>query len=151
MTWIDDVRGTDSMRAAARRAGVPSATLSRQVNDDLLSFEMVRAISRAYGRSVVADLVRTGHLTEADAGADGIERYLRIATDEQLVLEVASRLDAPGVGQIFDKPASDAVRDAMNVHELRPRNVSAPGEDLPEVAAESLNPLEGTDSDFDNA
>ena len=125
MRWIDEVRGTDSLRAVARRAGVTSAKLIRQVNDDQLSFETVREVSRAYERSVISDLIVTGHLTVQDAGADGIERVLHAATDEHLVLEIARRLDAPTISAIFDKPISSAVATASNVHHLAPRNVGA--------------------------
>ncbi|KAA0961201.1 hypothetical protein FQ142_10180 [Microbacterium sp. ANT_H45B] len=43
--WLDAVRGSDSIRAVARKIGTTHATLNRQANDDSLSFELVRSIS----------------------------------------------------------------------------------------------------------
>lgn len=136
--WIDSVRGNDSLRGAARKAGITSAKLIRQVNDDLLTFETVRDISRAYQRSVVSDLIETGHLTREDAGTEGLERALRTASDEELVLEIARRLEVTDLGTIYDKPISQAV-DSAERH-------------LRAVANESIDEHPGyTDSDFDNA
>lgn len=137
--WIDQVRGNDSLRGAARKAGVTSAKLIRQVNDNLLTFETVRDISRAYGRSVVSDLIATGHLTREDAGAEGLERVLLTATDEQLVLEVARRLDVSDVGTIFDKPVSEAVTDAT-IHQFPTRNVPSTDQDDEEAVARPRDP-----------
>lgn len=117
--WVDGVRGTDSLRAVARRAGITSAKLIRQVNDDQLTFETVREVSRAYGRSVLADLVRLGHLTESDAGVEGVERALAAATDEQLVLEVGRRLDVAPSSVLWDAPASESVERASNVVSMK--------------------------------
>lgn len=126
--WIDEVRGNDSLRGAARKAGITSAKLIRQVNDDIVSFETVRDISRAYGRSVVSDLIRLGHLTPEDAGAEGLERVLRTADDEDLLLEIARRLDVTTIGTIFDKPMSEAVTEAT-IHKFPTRDVSGLPED----------------------
>lgn len=152
MKWIDSVRGNDSIREVARKAGINQATLSRQVNLDLLSYDVVRDVSRAYGRSVLSDLVTTGHLSHEDAGIGDIEAALHAATEEQLVAEVARRLDIPGATTLFDRPVSSAVADVTNVHQLRPSgDVSGDGQDAREAASESIEPLEGTDADFDNA
>lgn len=125
MKWIDEVRGTDSIREVARRAGLNQATLNRQVNLDQLTFDVVRDVSRAYARSLLADLVRTGFLAEADVAGDGIASALKAANDEQLVLEVASRLEITTIGTIYDKPVSEAVREAGELVEGRfpPANV----------------------------
>lgn len=128
MKWIDEVRGNDSLRAAARRAGVTAAKLIRQVNDNALAFETVRDVSRAYGRPVLQDLITLGHLAPEDAGVTGIERALRLAKDDDLVIELARRLDAPVVSALFEKPISDAIADAGNVHQLVRRDVGAIGD-----------------------
>lgn len=145
--WIDEVRGNDSLRGAARKAGITSAKLIRQVNDDLLTFETVRDIARAYGRSVVADLITTGHLTRADAGAEGVELVLQTASDEDLVLEVARRMDVTSIGTIYDKPISEAVSEAK-VHQFPQRNVPAPGEDDLKVAMKKSRDPGGDEGDF---
>lgn len=145
--WIDEVRGNDSLRGAARKAGITSAKLIRQVNDDLLTFETVRDISRAYGRSVVSDLIETGHLTRTDAGADGLERVLRMASDEELVLEVARRMEVTSIGTIYDKPISEAVSDAV-VHQFPQRDVPAPVHDERRVAQKKSRDPGGDEGDF---
>lgn len=137
--WIDEVRGNDSLRGAARKAGITSAKLIRQVNDDVLTFETVRNISRAYGRAVVSDLIVTGHLTPEDAGAEGVERVLRTATDEALVLEVARRLEVSSMGTVYDKPVSEAVTEAT-IHQFPGRNVPASDEDELDAVARTRDP-----------
>ena len=117
--WLDAVRGADSIREVSRKIGTTHATLNRQANDDSLSFEIVRSISYAYGRPVLADLIATGHLAPVDVGFSDIEVALHSASDEQLVLEVARRLDATDIGTIYDKPVSEAVRTAKGERHLR--------------------------------
>lgn len=151
MKWIDSVRGNDSIREVARKAGINQATLNRQVNLDILSFDVVRDIARAYGRPALADLVTTGHLSAEDVGVGDVETALHAATDEQLVLEIARRLDTPQISALFDKPISHAIDDASNVHQFQPRNVSSPSGDLAEVASDSMRLTDETDEHFDNA
>lgn len=145
--WIDEVRGNDSLRGAARKAGITSAKLIRQTNDDMLTFETVRDISRAYGRAVVSDLIRTGHLTLSDAGAEGLERVLQTATDEELLLEIARRLEATSMGTVFDKPVSEAVTDAK-VHQFPRRGVATPVQDERAVAKKKSRDPGGDEGDF---
>ena len=145
MKWIDEVRGSDSIREVARRAGINQATLNRQVNLDILGFDVVRDISRAYGRPILADLIKTGFLAQSDVSADGIESALHAASDEQLLLEIAARLEVTDFGTIYDKPISEAVSDAK-VHQFPQRNVPAPVEDDLKVAMKkSRDPGEGVE------
>lgn len=146
MKWVDDVRGADSIREVARRSGINQATLNRQINLDMLAFESVRDISRAYDRVMLADLVATGHLSAADIGVDDIANALNAASDTQLVAAVANRL---GVDlSIFDKPITEAFAHA-NVHQFPTRNVPAPSEDLGEVAGQSDIRHEEDTDDYD--
>lgn len=115
MKWIDTVRGADSIREVARKSGIPQPTLARQVNAGQLTFESTRDISRAYGRSVLADLVSVRHLTHEDVGIDGIDRALAAASDEQLVSEVARRLDIAPSSTMWDSPISQASEVSSNV------------------------------------
>lgn len=132
MKWIDEVRGADSIREVARRTGMNQATLNRQINLDMLSFESVRDISRTYGRVILADLVATGHLAQSDVGVDDIANALNAATDAQLVAAVANRL---GVDlSIFDKPITEAFSEAANVTHLH-RNVGPSTDDEEELPA----------------
>lgn len=148
MEWIDEVRGTDSLREVARRTGLNQATLNRQVNLDQLTYESVRDIARAYGRPVLADLIALGHLTESDAGIEGVERALHSATDAQLVLEVSRRLDvAPSM--LWDAPISEAVERADAVVH-RPDFTREQAED-DHLAAASPITEEDPDSLYDGA
>ncbi|PRI11920.1 hypothetical protein B4915_02250 [Leucobacter massiliensis] len=113
-----------------------------------MTFETVRDVARAYERPVLADLIALGHLTESDAGIEGVERALHSATDAQLVLEVSRRLDvAPSM--LWDAPISEAVEraDAI-VH--RPDFTREPAED-DHLAAASPITEEDPDSLYDGA
>lgn len=145
MKWVDDVRGTDSIREVARRSGINQATLNRQINLDMLSFDSVRDISRAYDRVMLADLVATGHLAPSDIGDDDIVNALDAATDAQLVAAVAHRLKVDL--SIFDRPITQAFADA-NVHQFPTRNVPAPSEDLGEVAGHTTIDHEEDTDDY---
>lgn len=146
MQWIDAVRGTDSIREVARKSDVTQATLNRQVNLDMLTFEVVRDVARAYGRPLLSDLVRLEFLSTDDVGSSSIENALRSATDEQLLLAVAERLDVSST--LFDKPISVAVEEASNVTHLH--DVRAPKKNRKEVANESIEEFpDGDDADHD--
>lgn len=144
--WLDSVRGSDSIREVSRKIGTTHATLNRQAADDSLSFEIVRSISYAYGRPVLADLVATGHLAPSDVGFSEIENALHAATDEQLVLEVARRLNVKDIG-IFDAPISEAVTTASNVvghGRFQSTDVGGSDDDL-EAVARPRDPDKGED------
>jgi hypothetical protein len=126
--WLDGVRGSDSIREVARKIGTTHATLNRQANDDSLAFELVRSISYAYQRPVLADLLATGHLAPEDVGISDVENALHAATDEALVLEVGRRLGMTDTGSLFDKPMSEAVTDAT-IHPFPGVYVRGPEED----------------------
>lgn len=133
--WLDSVRGADSIREVSRKIGTTHATLNRQANEDSLSFEIVRSISYAYGRPVLADLVATGHLSATDIGFSAIENALHSATDEQLVLEVARRLEVTDLGTVFDKPISEAVAEAT-IHQLPGADVGPSRHDVALAASD---------------
>lgn len=136
MKWLDEVRGTDSMREVARRVGMNQGTLNRQANLDQLTYETVRDVSRAYGRPVLADLVQLGHLKPTDLGTSAIENALRAATEEELVVELGRRLGISG-SVLFDAPISQAVEIAENNvvgHGRFPSDVGTPEEDVQAVA-----------------
>ena len=147
MKWIDEVRGSDSLREVARRTNLNQATLNRQVNLDMLTFETVRDVSRAYGRSVLADLIALEHLTESDAGIEGIGRALAAATDEQLVVEIGKRLDVTPSSLLWDDPVSDAVDRAENVTRMEDHRRTELDDDRA-VASEHSDDR-GEDGDYD--
>jgi len=145
MKWIDDVRGTDSIREVARRVGMNQGTLNRQVNLDQLTFEVVRDISRAYGRPVLADLVQLGHLSHDDLGVNDVASFLRSVTEEQLVYELGCRLGVSG-SILFDAPISVAVAAASNVvHGRFPGSDVGPSEDDQEAVARPADEDRGED------
>ncbi|MFC4223537.1 hypothetical protein [Lysinibacter cavernae] len=151
MNWIDSIRGNDSHREVARKIGTTHSTLTRQVNQDQVTFETVRAVARAYGRPVVAELIATGHLTPEDAGAEGLERALQTATDEQLVVEVGRRLNVTQISGLWDAPISEAVQTAATVSHLadhRRDEVPTNQEDLPAVAKTRSRTIEVNEEDY---
>lgn len=147
MKWVDEVRGVDSLREVARRIGTTHSTLTRQIGADQLTFESVREISRAYRRPVLADLIRLGHLTTADAGVSGLERVLATATDEQLVHEIAQRLDTTASSTLWDAPVSEAFARAENVVSMADHR-AAPVDDERAVASE-FSEDRGEDDGYD--
>ncbi|MDQ1174213.1 transposase-like protein [Microbacterium testaceum] len=145
MKWLDDVRGTDSIREVARRVGMNQGTLNRQVNLDQLTYETVRDVSRAYGRPVLADLVQLGHLKATDLGTSAIENALRAATEEELVVELGRRLGISG-SVLFDAPMSQAIGTAENVvHGRFGNDVGAPAEN-DQAVARPRDPDNGEDT-----
>ncbi len=104
MKWIDEVRGTDSIREVARKARMNQGTLNRQINLDQIAFETVRAVARAYDLPVVPALIATGHLSREDVGYS--DSVLTAASDDELVEEVAKRLRRNSVSSDYDLPIS---------------------------------------------
>ncbi|WP_054682644.1 hypothetical protein [Microbacterium sp. No. 7] len=119
MRWIDDVRGSDSIREVARRVGMNQGTLNRQLNLGQVTFETARDIAREYRRPVLADLVRLGHLTPADVGVDSLESALRAASEAQLTLEIGRRLGLSPTSTLFDAPIGEAVDKASSIVQAR--------------------------------
>ncbi|MBD8218252.1 hypothetical protein IFU40_06340 [Microbacterium sp. CFBP 13617] len=128
--WLKAIGATESLRETAEQAGLSHATLSRQITAGRFLIETAIALARAYGTSPVAALVANGHLTEQEAGLDGIQVALAAASDEQLVIEVSKRMGIEGASTLFDAPASQAAKAAENVVRGRfPSNVGTPADD----------------------
>lgn len=109
--WFKTTTRGDSIRGAAEVARVSNATLTRQLNNQQLSFDMAIAVARAYDSSVLAALVANGHITSSEAGVDAADTALQAASDEQLVAEVERRIKGSSRSafdrRISDPPASD--------------------------------------------
>ncbi|WP_406709327.1 hypothetical protein QEV61_04545 [Trueperella pyogenes] len=105
--WLKEIAGTTggalSINAIAIKAGLPQATLNRHVNAGALTAEEVISICRAYLYPVTQGLVDLGFITEEDLKLPSIQATLRDATDEQLVDEIARRLEQ-GKREAFDQP-----------------------------------------------
>ncbi|MHA3724361.1 hypothetical protein ACXR2T_10820 [Leucobacter sp. HY1910] len=103
--WIEAAVSGDSTNEIARRAGVTVSTLHRQRTSGNYSPETVAKIARAYGRSAVNALVAHGVLMASDVAEIGAMESLADATDQQLLDEIASRLEVVSEGGgIFDEP-----------------------------------------------
>lgn len=90
--WIKNVAGNDTNREIARRSQLSDATLSRQISKNALTFDVVLAIARGYRVSVIAALVATGFISDAEASITSTETALQAAADEQLIEEVYRRI-----------------------------------------------------------
>lgn len=90
--WFKAVTGGDSGRAAALAAGIPVATLNRQLGRGEIDAGHVIALARAYDQPPAEALAATGYLTPAEAG--GRADALRLASDQALIRELAHRIDA---------------------------------------------------------
>jgi hypothetical protein len=124
--WLKATCGDDSYREIARRAGLSDSIISRQIREQgHLGYEVAAGIARAYDAPVLGALIANTLLSPEEAGSDTVEAVLSTATDEQLVLEVARRLDVPDANAIFDAPVSTAVKDANVTHLDTRRNVRA--------------------------
>ncbi|MBS1674448.1 MAG: helix-turn-helix transcriptional regulator [Actinobacteria bacterium] len=149
--WLRTIGANESLREIASKTGVSHATLSRQINDGAFLMDTTIRIARAYNVSPVAALVANGHLTASEAGLDSVQSALELARDEQLVLEIARRLDVTELGSIYDAPLSEAVSEAT-MHEFPTHKVRDSRQDDRMVANESIEEFPQTnDTDFDNA
>lgn len=105
--WLKEIAGTTggalSINAIAIKAELPQATLNRHVNAGALTAEEVISICRAYRYPVTQGLVDLAFITEEDLKLPSIQATLRDATDEQLVDEIARRLEQ-GRREVFDRP-----------------------------------------------
>lgn len=91
--WFTETTGNASGRAAAELAGIPPATLNRQLAKGELAAEFVIAIARAYKTSPVTALVATGFITLDEVDGTSLGDALRFASDQDLVRELAHRID----------------------------------------------------------
>lgn len=98
-TWLSRVAGDDTTNAVATRAGIYTATLSKQLARGKLSPENIIAIARAYRAPILDSLVACGIITEAEAAIKnrlGLEEALHEATDDHLLRELLRRVDDEG-------------------------------------------------------
>lgn len=137
--WLRIIGANESLREIAAKTGVSHATLSRQINDGAFLLDTTIRLARAYAVSPVAALVANGHLTAREAGLDAVESALELATDAQLVEQIAKRLGISDLGSIFDKPISEAVTEAT-IHQMPARgNVPTPDEDRALAASDDVD------------
>lgn len=91
--WFEKLTQNASGRAAADLADISPATMNRQLARNALSAETVISLARAYGRSPVRALLETGYLLPEEAGMPSPQELLQSLTDQQVVSDVARRID----------------------------------------------------------
>lgn len=92
--WFDRLTGGASGRSAALKAGLPPATLNRQLSRGQLSAEFVIALCRAYNTHPVAGQVATGYLTPEEGNTLPTTEAARLMSDQDLIRELAYRVDS---------------------------------------------------------
>jgi len=140
--WIRRTTGGDSGRKIAKKAGMPSATLNRQLAESALTPETIVKIARGYGQSAVPGLIAYGLLVDSDIAEVSIEDALERAEDEQLMDEVLRRMK--GGSRAYDAPIGGggteplAGMDDVNIFRLTPPDIDDEADDLdlPYVAHE---------------
>ncbi len=109
MTWWDYVQtvaGGAEQREIADRAGFDKSALTRWKNGANADPLFVVKFARAFGRPVTEALAASGLITTEESGVTvvtaGVAEALRDATNEQLLGELASRLDVSGASDADD-------------------------------------------------
>lgn len=91
--WFNRITNNASGRTAATAAGIPIATLNRQIGRNEISAENVIAIARAYGARPVAALVQTGYLEPSEAGDVTIAEVAELLSDQDMIRIMAYRIN----------------------------------------------------------
>lgn len=101
--WLKEAMNGETINELANKAGISSATAWRQFNNDLnFTAENVILIARAYHKDPVEALVAFDYLRDDERGTASLRAALRKATDDDLLTEIAARLDRdPSLG---DRP-----------------------------------------------
>lgn len=96
--WYKKTVGNDSTNMVAENAGIVPASLYRQLPDKLSPQSVVK-IARAYGVSAIEGLVALGLLDDSDIRMLEISDSLKNASSDELLREIAARLDRdPSLG-----------------------------------------------------
>lgn len=96
--WYKKTVGNDSTNMVAENAGIVPASLYRQLPDKLSPQSVVK-IAGAYGVSAIEGLVALGLLDDSDIRMLEISDSLKNASSDELLREIAARLDRdPSLG-----------------------------------------------------
>lgn len=104
--WYRRTIGTDSHNAVAARAGVNQSTITRQLRDGRLGYDLIVPIARAYGADPIEGLIVAGLITQDDIDMHTPRATLVEATDKEIADEVWRRLVEGQEHPVFDKPMS---------------------------------------------
>ena len=139
--WLAETAGNASTNEIARHAGITVSTLHRQRTSGNYSPDTVASIARAYGVSVIDSLVTLGLIHPDDITTGQVIDGLRDATDEQLVAEIARRLESisEGTGSVYDEPHANVTHAdfGRRRHDEDLREVAAEGYDIDHDTTES--------------
>lgn len=92
--WFSITIGNDTIAEVGLKAGIVKTTIWRQFNNDLnFTAENVILIARAYHKDPVEALVAFDYLREDERGAASLRAALKNATNDDLLTEIAARLD----------------------------------------------------------
>lgn len=92
--WLKEAMNGETINELANKAGISSATAWRQFNNDLnFTAENVILIARAYHKDPVEALVAFDYLREDERGTASLRAALKNATNDDLLTEIAARLD----------------------------------------------------------
>lgn len=92
--WLEAAIAEDTVSEMALKAGMSKATAFRQFNNDLnFTAENVILIARAYHKDPVEALVAFDYLRDDERGTASLRAALKNATNDDLLTEIAARLD----------------------------------------------------------
>ena len=92
--WFSSTIGNDTIAEVGLKAGIVKTTIWRQFNNDLnFTAENVILIARAYHKDPVEALVAFDYLREDERGTASLRAALKNATNDDLLTEIAARLD----------------------------------------------------------
>lgn len=92
--WLKEAMNGETINELANKAGISSATAWRQFNNDLnFTAENVILIARAYHKDPVEALVAFDYLRDDERGTASFRAALKNATNDDLLTEIAARLD----------------------------------------------------------
>ena len=98
--WFSSTIGNDTIAEVGLKAGIVKTTIWRQFNNDLnFTAENVILIARAYHKDPVEALVAFDYLRDDERGTASPRAALKNATNDDLLTEIAARLDRdPSLG-----------------------------------------------------
>lgn len=92
--WFSSTIGNDTIAEVGLKAGIVKTTIWRQFNNDLnFTAENVILIARAYHKDPVEALVAFDYLRDDERGTASLRAALKNATNDDLLTEIAARLD----------------------------------------------------------
>ena len=92
--WFSSTIGNDTIAEVGLKAGIVKTTIWRQFNNVLnFTAENVILIARAYHKDPVEALVAFDYLRDDERGTASLRAALKNATNDDLLTEIAARLD----------------------------------------------------------